>query len=153
MDNPEGRVVSVSAGTPQASVVLDVDASAVCPRCAAGRGCGAGIFAQTSGSRRRISAALDSRLSVSAGDTVRVALQPSNVLLAAFIVYGYPLIAAVGAASLAWALELSDLIAAVFALFGMMLGALLARWRLASNDCLQRLTPVVVERLRGGAQT
>ncbi len=153
MDNPEGRVVSVSAGTPHASVVLDVDSSAVCPRCAAGRGCGAGIFGQTTGSRRRIAAAVDSGLSVGAGDIVRIAMQPANVLLAAFIVYGYPLITAIAAASLAWALQLGDLYTAVFALLGITLGVLLARWRLANNECLQRLTPVVVERVQSSTQS
>ena len=122
-----------------------IDAAAQCPRCAAGKGCGAGIF----GSRdaRRVEAVVADGLRVRAGDAVRIDLAPHNLLRAAGEVYGVPLIFGVAAAGLAYLLGAGDGPGAVAALAGLASGLALGRWRLRRAECLQRFTPMVTARL------
>ena len=44
MDTPKGTVVSVMTRGDRFVATVNVDVSAVCARCAAGRGCGAGLL-------------------------------------------------------------------------------------------------------------
>ena len=44
MENPTGRVVSLVDKRSGARAVVEVDAASACPRCAAGKGCGAGLL-------------------------------------------------------------------------------------------------------------
>ena len=133
----QGTVVSISS----ASVTLDVDATLACARCASGKGCGAAYFA--SGRDRQIRAQVLPGVQVREGQRVQVELAGSNLLRAAVLVYGVPLAGAVAGASLAWALEAGDLVAAVLAVAGIGAGLVVSRLRLRRDHCLQQFTPVV----------
>ena len=140
MDTPAGKVIAVRRSATGTHVTVDVDASAVCPRCAEGKGCGAGLF----GGRRqgrRIEAEFASDSAVSSGDVVRLHLAPRSVLRASLIVYGWPLAGALAGAAAAYAAGFGDAAAALLALLGMAAGAFLVRRRLARGDCLRDFTP------------
>lgn len=146
MENPRGRVIAVTSTDAPPHALVEVDAAVQCARCAEGKGCGAGLFGGTAGSRR-IDALIGAGLSVAEGDEVRIELAPSNLLRASLIVYGVPLAGAVVAALMAYAAGLGDLHAAMAAIGGIVAGLLLARARLRRAGCLRRFTPTVVERI------
>jgi sigma-E factor negative regulatory protein RseC len=146
MKNPQGRVVSVGGDDPLTNIIVEVAANVACPRCAEGKGCGAGLLGGV-GKDRQIETTLKHGLEVRSGDTVSVAMEPRNMLLAAIIVYGYPLLSALIGALLAWSLNLGDLASALFALSGIAMGFLIARRRLQSAQCLREFTPMIVENL------
>jgi len=146
MENPRGRIISVKHSEPTPYALVEVDATVQCARCAAGKGCGAGLLGGSSGSRR-IEALIGAGLAVSEGDEVRIELEPRNLLRASLIVYGVPLVSAVTAAALAYWADLRDLDAALAALGGIVFGLFLARFRLGKSDCLRQFTPTVIERI------
>ncbi len=132
-----------SAAGVRATVAVEL--ASACPRCAAGKGCGAGIF--TAGaSRRQVEASVRPGLKLAVDDVVEVSLAPNNLLQAATIVYGLPMLGAIVAAAFAWWLSLGDAAAAVAALLGLGSGLAVGRWRLRQPGCLRRYVPTV-ERL------
>ena len=150
METPEGKVVGIIRDAAGERVIVDVDAAAACPRCAAGRGCGAGIL-QGSGKTRRVEAMIDSGVTLREGDMVRLQLEGSSVLKASAIVYGIPLAgAAVGAAG-AYLLGLGDAGASVLAIAGLAAGFIVGRRHLQRRDCLAAFTPTAVGRLQAGS--
>ena len=146
MENPQGRIQSLSRDERGMHAVVGIDVASACPRCAAGKGCGAGIFADT-GRERQVHADVLPGLQVAEGDLVEVTLAPDNLLRAALIVYGLPMVGAIVGAVLAYWLSLGDLGAAAAALAGIGGGLLLGRWRLRRRDCLSRFVPTVEKRL------
>lgn len=126
--------------------MVEVDSGIACERCAAGRGCGAGL---QSGENRakRVNATVTAGLDLRRGDRVSIVMEPRHVLRAAFIVYGYPLLTAVAATLIARTMEIGDAASAVAALAGLILGVLVAKIRLGKTRCLREFTPIVVERL------
>ena len=136
----------MSAARSNRQVVVEIDSAPVCERCESGQGCGAGILGQQSGDRR-VAATVAKELDVRIGDLVSITLEPRNVLRAAIIVYGYPLMAAVLAAFVAYGIGLDDIAAALAALSGLVAGILTAKVRLQNTRCLRDFTPIVVDRL------
>ncbi len=149
--SPQGKVVSIVRDGTRARAVVTVDAAAICPRCAAGKGCGAGIFG-ASQSTRRIEVSLAPGCDVSEGDTVRLSLASRNLLQAAIIVYGWPLLGAIAGALLAFLGALDDKAAAASVLAGLAVGVALARLRLSRKDCLSRYSPTAIN-LAGRSNT
>lgn len=146
MDNPQGRIQSLSGSERDVRAIVGIDVAVACPRCASGKGCGAGLFAD-SGRERRVEATVRPGLQLAEGDLVEVVLAPHNLLRAALIVYGLPMAGAIVGAALAYALALGDIAAASAALAGLALGLLLGRRRLRQHDCLSRFVPTVDKRL------
>jgi sigma-E factor negative regulatory protein RseC len=72
-------------------LTLSFSAPKECQRCARGEGCGAGVFARLF-SRRSTRVTLPGSLAVSCGDWVRVGLEPRQLVLAAAVHYGLPLL-------------------------------------------------------------
>jgi sigma-E factor negative regulatory protein RseC len=81
------------------------------------------------------------------GDQVEIALPSRDLLHAAAIVYGLPMLGAMFAAGLAFAMSLGDSAAAFWALGGLAVGLLAARWRLRQAACIGRFAPSVEKRL------
>jgi sigma-E factor negative regulatory protein RseC len=148
MDSPQGRVVSLHEDRDPVCAVVEVTAPLRCARCAAGKGCGAGIAARD-GRPRNIEARLAPGLEVRAGDRVRVDLAPDDILRASLIVYGLPLAGAVLGAAAAYLVKAGDLGAALAALSGVFAGMLVARDRLRRSGCPQQFTPTVTSRIAG----
>jgi len=142
MDNPHGRVVSLVDSADGVHAVVAVEITSACPRCAAGKGCGAGIFAPASGDRH-VEASIRPGLAIAVDDIVEISLAPDNVLRAAAIVYGLPMLGAVIGASLAYTVGFGDAAAAVTALLGLAAGLAVGRWRLGQAHCLRRFVPTV----------
>ena len=143
MQSPRGTVISVQQDPGGARALVQVDARAICPRCRDGKGCGAGIFG-ASRSERRINALLPPGASVRAGDSVSLSLGSRNLLQAAVIVYGWPLLGGASAALLAYLTGFGDVGGALAALAGLFAGALLVRRKLGQSDCLSRFVPTVI---------
>lgn len=146
MDNPVGTIRTIDNGLDEYRVTVAVDVSVACARCAAGKGCGAGIFSGRERTRT-VAAVADQSLTLAVGDTVQLQLTETSLLSAAAIVYGIPLAGALGAAALAYGVRLGDAAAAAAALGGLGLGVLVGRWWLARPNCLNRFVPRVQERL------
>lgn len=145
MDNPTGRVLSLVDSPDGARAVVAVHDLPACPRCAAGKGCGAGLLTVSDG-ERKVEARVPRDLVVSVADVVELSLAPDNVLRAAAIVYGVPLLGALAGALVAYGTKAGDVGAAGAALLGLAAGLFLSRQKLRRADCLQRFTPTV-ERL------
>lgn len=128
-----------------ARALVTVDAAAACPRCASGKGCGAGLFA-AAGDARQVEATVPPGLRVAVDDAVEISLAPDNLLRAAALVYGVPLLGALAAAGVAFLLQLGDAMASLAALLGLALGLTIGRIRLQKTHCLRRFVPSV-ERL------
>ena len=130
--------------------MVDVDAPLACARCAAGKGCGAGLFA--SGGTRRVEATIPASLDISQGDKVAIDLADRSLLPAALIVYGWPLAGAAAGGLLAslgpWT---GDLATVAGAIGGFLVAAFLASRRLRSPRCISRFRPVVLSRIDAGA--
>ena len=140
MDTPAGKVIAVHRHGRDTRVTVDIDAAALCARCAAGKGCGAGLFGGTRRARR-IEALLEPGDDVVNGDIVNLTLAPKSLLQASVVVYGWPLTGALGGALLALGAQLGDAAAAALALLGLGTGAVFVQRRLARPDCLQHYTP------------
>lgn len=144
MESPTGKIVSIAGG----KATVAVERRAACPRCAAGKGCGAGLL---SGSTRP--ALLE--VSVSAGqryregDEVRLTLEPSHLLRATLLVYGLPLGGTVLMLLVGWLLmaPLSDPAAVGFAAGGLAAGLLAGRWQLNRRDCLKYFVPKIAGKM------
>lgn len=143
MESPVGRIVSIADG--QATV--SVDAAEVCARCAAGKGCGAGLL--TGSNRTRIiEVQLSPGMEIEPGDEVKLSLAPSHLLRAAVFAYGLPLFGIVVALGVASILNqaLDDHFAIALAISGLVMGGLLGRHFLNKESCLKNLVPTISER-------
>lgn len=117
-----------------------------CPRCEAGQGCGAGIFAGQGGDVS-VTVGLPPEATVHVGDRVNLTLQPGGLLRAAFTAYGLPLAGLVLAAGIARAMDSAEVESVVWGLCGLVGGVLLARRR--RDRCLSSLQP----RITGSASS
>ena len=142
MESPRGTVVSLMTRGSEFVATIDVDVKAACARCAAGKGCGAGLLTGT-GPTRRIEAVAGQGIRLQPGDTVEVSLKPRNILHAAFVAYGAPLAGALTAAAIAYGLSFGDVEAAAASLVGMAAGMVLSRLYLNRPACLSRFKPTV----------
>lgn len=141
--------MSLSNGTDGARAIISVEVAAACPRCAAGKGCGAGLMTGTDRDRE-VEATVRAGLDIAENDIVEISLAPDNLLRAAAIVYGLPMLGAVAAAACAYAFSLGDAAAALAALAGLASGLAVSRWRLQQTSCLRQFVPSVRTRLQAG---
>lgn len=149
MDNPHGTVLSLVDGTDGVRAVVSVEAAVACPRCAAGKGCGAGLFGSSAGARQ-VEASIPPGVEVAVNDVVEIVLAPDSLLRAALTVYGLPMLGAVIGAAVAYAMSLGDAAAAIAAITGLAFGLALGRWRLGKAACLRQFLPMVARRVAAG---
>ena len=140
MEPPTGKIVAISRG----SATVAVARTTACARCAAGKGCGAGLL----GSKRPdalLEVSLPEASDLEIGDSVRLALAPANLLRASLLVYGPPLAGIVAVPAAGWLLAgpLSDAAAAGLAVAGFVSGVMTSRSLLERQGCLTRLTPTI----------
>lgn len=143
MDSPVGRIVAVADGR----ATVSVNTAAVCSRCAAGKGCGAGLLG-AGNQPRLIEVRLESGMQLKPGDEVSLTLAPSHLLRAAMLAYGLPLAGVIIALGLAWYTNhaLEDHFAVALAVGGLVAGLLIGRHFLNQDGCLKKLVPTVAER-------
>ena len=146
MEIIRGRIVKLDTTQSVPSAEVEVTGSPSCARCAAGKGCGAGLLGQ--GTKKRcVHALIGTGIRVEEGDIVQMSLAPENLLRASWLVYGLPLSWALIGAALAYLAGLDDLAAAIAALGGVGTGLVIAHGRLRSSACLRQFTPTIVERM------
>ena len=146
MEQATGHVIALETGSASLRAEVEVSAAVACARCAAGRGCGAGLLG-ASEKNRRVHALIAAGVDVHEGDEVRIELSPLQLLRASWLVYGLPLVAAVIATGVAYLFGLDDFYAVVAAIVGLAAGLVVARRQLSSASCLYRFTPTIVARL------
>ena len=129
--------------------VVDVEVAAACPRCASGKGCGAGVFTTYEGLAQAVEVSVPAGLDLLEGDVVEISLAPNNLLQAAKLVYGLPMLGAILGAALAYGFAFGDAAAAAAALVGLGAGLVVSRRRLMRSSCLRRFVPVVERRVAG----
>lgn len=138
MDSPIGIIVAIGP----ASATVTVARMAACRRCAAGKGCGAGLLGGSA-----TSAVLEVPLSPASGlregDEVRLTLEPAHLLRATMLVYGLPLVGIILSLTAGWLLSrpLSDAAAIVYAICGLAAGLYAGRRQLQRHECLTRFIP------------
>jgi len=147
MDNPTGTIQSVIPETAGIRAIVAVDVASACPRCAAGKGCGAGLFTGN-GRTHTVEAVVDHDMALVTGDSVELRLAPYNVLAASMLVYGIPLLGAIAAAGAAYLLQLSDSAAAIAAVSGLVAGLAISRWKLNRDGCIDKFVPHIEKRLQ-----
>jgi sigma-E factor negative regulatory protein RseC len=142
MNAPSARVITT--GPKVATVAVDV---AACARCAAGRGCGAGLLQR--GRTRLLRVRVADGLRLEPGDCVRLELAPRDLLRAAWLVYGLPLLSLVlfVAAATTMAELAGDAGVTAIGAAGLAAGLIASRRILRKDGCLQDLTPTVYERI------
>lgn len=147
MEQATGHVIALESAGASLHAEVEVSAAVTCARCAAGRGCGAGLLG-ASPKNRRIQALIAAGVDVQEGDEVRIELSPQRLLLASWLVYGLPLVAAVIATGVAYLFGLDDSYTVLAAVAGLAGGLLIARRQLSKAACPYRFTPTIVARLR-----
>ena len=149
MNNPRGTVLSLVDGSDGARAVVRVEAAVTCPRCAAGKGCGAGVFGSGAGTRQ-VEASIRPGVEIAVNDEVEITLAPNSLLRAALTVYGLPMLGAAVGAAAAYVMSLGDAAAALAAIAGLACGLSLGRWRLGKAACLRQFLPTVEGRVVAG---
>ena len=142
MDKATGKIVSVCAASATVSV-----ADTGCPRCAAGKGCGAGLFSGRSGSTE-VELQLPAGHQYRVGDEVTLSIASSSLLRAALLAYGLPLAGTVLALTIGWLVlaPLSDRAAALIALAGLLAGFVVGRSQLRKDDWCKQFVPSIDRR-------
>ncbi len=146
MDTPQGRIIELYESADPPMAVVEVVSSLRCARCAAGKGCGAGLLGGEA-RVRRVDATIRDNLEVFAGDRVQIALDPAELLQGAAVAYGTPLLAIVIATAFAYLAGWSEPAIVAAALGAMTIAIAAARVYLGRRRCLRGFTPVVVGRL------
>ena len=129
MDRASGKIVFVSAATATVSV-----AATGCPRCAAGKGCGAGLLTGTS-DPTEIEIQLPPGHHYRVGEDVTLSIASSSLLRAALLAYGLPLAGTVLALIIGWLVmaPLSDLAGGLIAVAGLLAGFAAGRSQLKKD--------------------
>lgn len=139
------RVLRVSGGV----AWVNCESQAGCARCAAGEGCGAGLFAKLlRGRLQELPVALPRHLDhLVPGDQVLVGLSVRAVQSASFLLYGLPLAGLLAGAVLCGIAWPGDAAAFAGAAAGLCGGAWLARRKSAALAGDSALQPVLLQRL------
>ncbi len=141
MQRSRGKISAINNGF----VTLQVDRELICSRCAAGNGCGAGLFGAKTNATS-IDIEMPSGGSLRIGEEVEVTLGSDRLLYAAFLAYGLPLVGMLAVLSLAWLWQgqVADGIAVALAVFGLLGGHRIGRSYLRKNRCLRQFVPSIV---------
>jgi sigma-E factor negative regulatory protein RseC len=141
VDYPRGQILSIHQGY----AIVSVAPGAACARCAAGKGCGAGLTAAAD-RRREIKVPLADGSLLNTGDQVALAIPPADLLRGAVYAYGLPLAGMVLALAIAWLLQgtLTDPVAVLVAAAGLAAAWTGSRLSLQRRQCLLRFQPGIV---------
>ena len=142
MDRATGKIISVSAATATVSV-----AGTGCPRCAAGKGCGAGLLTGSSESTE-IEIQLPPGHHYRVGEDVTLSIASSSLLRAALLAYGLPLAGTVLALIIGWFVmaPLSDLAGGLIAVAGLLAGFAAGRSQLKKDAWCKQFVPSIDRR-------
>ena len=147
VNDPIGTVLAVR----HRDALVRVD-SEICPRCAAGKGCGAGLFGQSK-ARVELTLPIADGLEIAVGERVTLSLKPSDLARAALFLYGLPLGGLLLASGLAFLVleDPSDATALAWASVGLATGIVAGGVRARRDPCLSRLRPTISGRAGDGS--
>ena len=143
MDSPVATIISIDNGI----ATVAVSRAVACARCAAGKGCGAGLLSTTE-KRAKLQLAVPETMVLKIGDEVVLELSPDTLLRASLLVYGLPLAGLVAALSIGWLVAgpLADGVAIGLSVAGLSAGLFVGRSRLGRDRCLQQFLPRIAGR-------
>jgi sigma-E factor negative regulatory protein RseC len=143
VDFPRAQVLAIH----QDYAIVSVDTGATCARCAAGKGCGAGLRSVAE-RHREIKVPLAAGLQLKAGDEVALAMPAADLLRGAVYAYGLPLAGMVLALAIARLLlgPLPDPVAVLVAGAGLAAAWTGSRLSLRRPRCFVRFQPEIVSR-------
>lgn len=144
METPTAEIISIDGH----DALLRVDGPLGCARCAAGKGCGAGLLT-TGKSKRELRLPLPAGSNFKPGDRVQLSFLPARLLRATLYAYGLPLLALTLVPLFAdwfWG-PFDDAYLATLAIAAVGLAVLLGRRLLARNRCLEQLVPGISGRV------
>lgn len=141
MDISRGQILAVHPGY----AIVSVAPGQACPRCAAGKGCGAGLL-YSAELQREIRVPLAAGSPLRAGDRVELGIPSSELLRAAIYAYGTPLAGMLLALAIAGLLPgpLTDSLAVLAATAGLATAWAGCRAWLSRPQCSMRLQPGIV---------
>jgi sigma-E factor negative regulatory protein RseC len=141
LTNPVATVLSIAGK----EAVVEVSDRSVCPRCAAGNGCGAGIFGANF-ETVSLTVRIEDGIRIATGDKVSLSLAPRDLARAAIFAYGAPLAGLLLAAGAAYLLidPLSDLWALILSVSGLLAGSATGRILVRRGECASHLSPTIV---------
>lgn len=147
METAVGRISAIS----DRIATVEVDSPVACKRCAAGRGCGAGIF-QASEQSREISVRIPADMAVREGDFVELTIGPKFLLRAAMLAYGLPLVSMVLFPGLAWLIMggIPDIVGISLAVAGLAAGLVIGRNILRRESVCEQFVPAIGSRAGAG---
>ena len=139
----ESVVGKISAVDDQ-RVTVAVKSTFACQRCAAGRGCGAGLL-QSTDEVRHVRIDLPIGLSVGVGDQVELSIEPKYLLRAALLAYGLPLSSMLAALLVLRALpgSVNEAVAVGIALLGLIAGVIAGRALLRQDSACDQFVPTI----------
>ena len=148
MDISRGQILAVHPGY----AIVSVAPGQACPRCAAGKGCGAGLL-YAAERPREIRVPLAAGSPLSAGDRVELGIPSAELLRGAIYAYGLPLAGMLLALAIARLLRgpLTDPVAVLAAAGGLATAWAGCRAWLRRPQCVMRLQPgIVIHHSRAG---
>jgi len=116
--------------------------SPVCARCAAGKGCGAGLVGAT-GKAREMTVIVADGVHIAPGDAVSLSLPHASLTRAACYAYGLPLAGLLSGSALAALAGGGEAGALVGGIAGLAAGAMAGRRLGSRRDCISRMRPVI----------
>ncbi len=140
MESVAGKISAID----DQRVTVEVRSAIACRRCAAGKGCGAGIL-QSTNEVRQISVELPVGLSAGVGDRVELSVEPKYLLRAALLAYGLPLstMLVVLLAVQALPMTVNDAEAVGLALLGLIIGVMAGRSLLRKDSVCDQFIPII----------
>jgi len=140
MESAVGRISALDRGV----ATVTVESPIACKRCAAGKGCGAGIF-QDGNRAREVRVVVPAELQARVGDAIELTIGPKYLLRAAMLAYGLPLICLVSFPALAWLLggNPGDGPGIILALAGLLAGLSIGRRILKRESVCEQFIPAV----------
>ncbi|MEQ8207410.1 MAG: SoxR reducing system RseC family protein [Woeseia sp.] len=140
MNTPTARVTAIHGER----VTVSVDAPLTCARCAAGKGCGAGLLGRRAATKA-FELPLPAGIALRVGDEVTLNMQPERLLQASLWAYGLPLAAMLLGPVLGhwlWG-PLSDGQLALASLAGLVVAFAVGRQLLVNKPCAGQLVPTI----------
>ena len=150
MDRAQGQIIELIPNAEAPRALVEVLSSVRCPRCATGKGCGAGVLGGDE-RPRRVEAIVPGHLELHKGDPVWLDLASQDLLHAALVAYGLPLAGMLVAAGGVYLAAPGDLQAILVTLLGGFVGVVASRIYVRRRSCLRRLTPRVTGHCGAGS--
>lgn len=148
METATGKINALNGRT----ATVSVRSSSVCHRCAAGKGCGAGIF-QSTDKPRYMQIELPEGMSLQIGDSIDLTIGGRHLLRAAVLAYGLPLITMLVSllALQSFGVATDDASGVLAAVGGLLAGLVLGRALLKRESVCDQFVPTIGSSADGNA--